>query len=165
MEETKVSFEVAKLLKEICWKLPTTCFYFEDGEFKEYYIQDTHGYYGDEYEVHLDSFYKNWNNNWKYSKDLQSCFGCKDEKYQTVYSAPTQSLAQKWLREKHSINVFVEPTLGETFGMYAVYATDNEQNDLGLKLGYESSYTAKTYEEALEEGLKQACLIVKMKEN
>jgi hypothetical protein len=74
--------------------------------------------------------------------------------------APTQSLLQKWFREEHSIFVFVEPTLGEDFGMFAVYATDKEQNDLGLNLGYESSYQAKTYEEALEKGLQETLKLI-----
>jgi hypothetical protein len=77
-----------------------------------------------------------------------------------AYYAPTQSLLQKWLREEYNIFVFVEPTLGEDLGMFAVYATDKEQNDLKLNLGYESSYQAKTYEEALEKGLYQALLLI-----
>lgn len=35
MTEQHVSFEVAKLLKELGWELPTNCLYFEDGEFKK----------------------------------------------------------------------------------------------------------------------------------
>jgi len=43
-----------------------------------------------------------------------------------IYEACTQSLLQKWLREKHGIFIFVEPTLGDGDKQeFAVYATNS----------------------------------------
>ena len=68
------------------------------------------------------------------------------------YQAPTQSLLQKWLREIHNVDITIFKT---QHSYYRVYATKNgvviwnpmqEQNN---KLKY------KTFEQALEEGLKE----------
>ena len=65
-------------------------------------------------------------------------------------SAPTQSLLQRWLREKHNIRVFVS----ESFHNSEKY--DAHIYDSGLNFS-----THKTYEEALENGLYKGLLLIK----
>ena len=74
-------------------------------------------------------------------------------------SAPTQSLAQKWLREKHNIHVEIYKipvtNEGNMYGCYVCRWIDRVQSNSV----YESYF--KTYEEALEEGLKQGLMLIK----
>jgi len=67
----------------------------------------------------------------------------------TEYAAPTQSLLQKWLREKHNIDIYtyVERSLG---GKYYKGHCHNEVN------WWSTDVTRSTYEELLEELLKMA---------
>ncbi len=76
--------------------------------------------------------------------------------YEEGYSVPTQSSLQKWLREVHklSVEVFSDEThwevIVEKLPSYSAY--DSE---------YSSDDKFNTYEEALEEGLKQALKLIK----
>lgn len=74
--------------------------------------------------------------------------------------APTQSLLQKWLREKYKIDIYIFPCYSES-----VYSNDREL------LGYFPCIQSKsidkcdcktvdTYEEALEDGLQQALKLI-----
>lgn len=116
MEETKVSLEVAKLLKEIGFNIFTGKAWIEKERqelfFTPAYIGVTNG---------ID------------------------------YHAPTQALAQKWFREVHNIEIF---THLRTLGVGYVVKVRNMENTKTL-----FQDVKPTYEEALEEGLKQACLI------
>ena len=73
--------------------------------------------------------------------------------------APTQSLAQKWLREKHNIHVEIYKipvtNEGNMYGCYVCRWIDRIQSNSI----YESYF--KTYEEALEEGLRQGLKLLK----
>ena len=80
----------------------------------------------------------NWNNG-------QGSYPTKAE--EVCCSAPTQSLLQKWLREVHNINVYCVPTEIDETKWYNNIASSYKV------------YTG-TYEEALEEGLYQALLLV-----
>lgn len=65
-----------------------------------------------------------------------------NEQFNTYYSAPTQSILQKWLRETFSIHISVE-CRGRYFGDVWI-----------VSKGSEHFTNYKTYESALEEGLK-----------
>lgn len=70
--------------------------------------------------------------------------------------APTQSLLQKWLREKHNINIMVYPELYNgkiTYYHYDIYT------DLSITYS-ENLFDFKTYEEALEFGLQEALKLI-----
>jgi len=67
--------------------------------------------------------------------------------------APTQSLLQKWLREKHNIIIFLGPTT--TVGKYAVEVDTIEEHYHSETLIYD------TYELALEKGLKEGLKLIK----
>jgi hypothetical protein len=108
IKPTYVTFEQAKWLKEKGFDVPMSHYYFEDGEFKEHFLQETHGYYGDEYEVHLSEFNENWNDKWLTKKSGDRCFGCsKDRGYFETFSAPEQWRVVEWLRVKHGIWVSI----------------------------------------------------------
>ena len=65
-------------------------------------------------------------------------------------SAPTQSLLQRWLREKHNINLFIGKQLSATW----VWTIWGEKASGHLDVYY-------TYEGALEEGLQEALKLIK----
>lgn len=73
-----------------------------------------------------------------------------------LFKAPTQSLAQKWLREKHNIQVYANSATLKN-GKYADYVAF--VNGLAINDPRDEEY--QTCEEALEEGLKQGLLLIK----
>ena len=66
-------------------------------------------------------------------------------------SAPTQSLLQKWLREKHNIHLIAYKNINIDGYDWCYITTDGITNI--------NSY--KTYEEALEAGLQEALKLIK----
>ena len=79
MEDTRITFETAKLAKEKGFKIPTTVMY--KGNEKSY----------------------GHNNEWGIDeKRLDGKFPYTNQQW---YSIPTQSFLQKWLREEHGIHI------------------------------------------------------------
>ena len=156
MKEQLISFETAKLAKDKGFNILQHSYYFEDGEFKENSLKGTNGYYGEEYEFNLSEFNENWNDKWLTKKTGDRCFGCSKQKgYLETFSAPTQSLLQKWLREVHNIEIYVhkfKPNGAYPKGYYCVSRPlihySNEVKDWIFT-------NFKTYEEALEVGLQE----------
>ena len=156
MEEQLISFKTAKLAKEKDFNILQHSYYFEDGEFKENSLKGTNGYYGEEYEFNLSEFNENWNDKWLTKKTGDRCFGCSKQKgYLETFSAPTQSLLQKWLREVHNIEIYVhkfKPNGAYPKGYYCVSRPlihySNEMKDWIFT-------NFKTYEEASEIGLQE----------
>ena len=72
---------------------------------------------------------------------------------QTNYLAPTQNLLQKWIREVHNIHITIFSQSQESW-MYRITKKGQKLED---GLYGEDFYT---YEEALEEGLYQALLLI-----
>lgn len=75
------------------------------------------------------------------------------------FSAPTQSLLQKWLREIHNLFVYVIPRFdsfdhAQYFCHYEIYRLGDTKS---IDLEGDGSYT---YEEALEKGLQEALKII-----
>lgn len=72
-------------------------------------------------------------------------------------SAPTQSLLQKWLREVHNIQVTVTYWGKEVRKLcnHSCYECIIHKDDISV-----TSYYSNSYEEALEEGLKQALQLI-----
>ena len=79
-----------------------------------------------------------------------------------VVPRPTQSLLQKWLREKHILYVIILPVM-EGF----VYAILNKEAILTIEEGddivmdYAEALDYSVYEEALEIGLLEALKLIK----
>jgi hypothetical protein len=85
-----------------------------------------------------------------------------------IIIAPTQSLLQRWLREKHKIIVSIIPTGGPHDTPFYPW-NDIEQNEIFFafithdiigKAGMSDGYF-NTYEEALEQGLLEALKLIK----
>jgi len=82
-----------------------------------------------------------------------------------IYNAPTQSLLQKWLREKHNIDVVILPERYKDGINYLVQAqkwdlTTNEKSNPNfvVKASYwfNDNNEYPSFEEALEKGLQEA---------
>ena len=90
------------------------------------------------------------NNNIPINFDNGCCYDILSEHY-TI--CPTQSLLQKWLREKH--NIIVIPNYGDLSNKFSydiVYKDDYRNGD----------FLYKTYEEALEIGLIEGLKEIKL---
>ena len=73
------------------------------------------------------------------------------------YCIPTQSLLQKWLREKHDIHIIVK-VFGNSKSNLRTYATDIFL--IGNKLITGRRKVENTYEEALETALFEALKLI-----
>ncbi len=130
MEDTRVTFETAKLAKEKGFFQETNRleipYYNYKGEFK-----------GDVSDWRIRKYIRGEN-----TSDIE------------FVSAPTQSLLAKWLREEHNIIVLVdyEGIDGYYYKFYS-YKEGNKNYDASDK-------NYNTYEEALEIGLYQALLLI-----
>ena len=88
---------------------------------------------------------------------------------ESASSAPTQSLLQKWLREKHNIQIVIHPTFSEPMKYitfvnreYVKNPELKEMGDIGRNSGVMLDHViSETYEQALEGGLKEALKLIK----
>jgi len=150
-KEPIVSYDLAKLAKEKgfdwecykCYDYALTSKYDEQDGYS-----GSFGWKKGELNLRGDYFVNNYNNIDYSNKNWYMC------------AAPTQSLLQKWLRDVHDINIFMnfKPNIKKwDFIPYSMNINGKEyvkQNNEYLKLHRERRYD--TYEEALEEGLKEA---------
>ena len=77
-----------------------------------------------------------------------------------VYSAPTQSLLQRWLREIHNIHIITKPYI-ESLGKKEItgyYIPTICTSSLDEYTEFYDNYS--TYEEALEMGLQEALKLI-----
>lgn len=72
--------------------------------------------------------------------------------------APTQTALSRWLREKHNIYTEIYPT---RYGFMWKLDSITDEFILGCKEGPSENDRWDTYEECLEDALKEACKIVK----
>lgn len=84
----------------------------------------------------------------------------RDEVYEPdfICTAPTQSLLQRWLREEHNIHFWVYPKKVKKGQVCFDFIFIDAENP------FVPTHFYKTYEEALEEGLKEALIIIKENE-
>jgi hypothetical protein len=136
MKEELISLETAKLAKEKGFDLETLDFFHSNDKVVNPFPIN-------ELDIMLknnrrDAYYplKNWNFKNNYN-DVKN------------FSRPTQSLLQKWLREKHKILLSVDYNSRNEKWFYHIHEQDSD----------ECFY--KTYEEALEVGLKVGLEIIK----
>jgi len=139
MTEQLISFETAKLAKEKGFDNGSDTFYAKNTVFKSwdlYVIDDIGGRH-----------YNSKNN--------------------SQYEAPTQSLLQKWLRDEHKLHILIHPDKmteynnGELFFNCSVKLNARDY-EYALILRHKSKIAEyNTYEEALEEGLKQSLKLIK----
>jgi hypothetical protein len=74
------------------------------------------------------------------------------------YSAPTQALLQKWLRDGHEIRLYVEDNYDRMLGYLRGWSPL-----VNGTVYYKDNDCFPTYEEALEAGLFEALTIIKNK--
>jgi hypothetical protein len=139
MKEELISFETAKLAKEKGFK------------------EEVYAYYNDC--NNLDFAGSEWGEISSFEKDFLFDYNSykKDPPYDYIFhSAPSQSLLQKWLREKH--NIIVEANYNSSFNYFEdkifcpqFYPAPTE---------YQKE-THSSYETALEFGLKEALKLIK----
>lgn len=81
-----------------------------------------------------------------------------------LYSAPTQTLLQKWLRDTYNIHVTPDETftyaLITNIGYYPRVFKPNPQSETPFEILYFADSFCGYYEEALEEGLYNALLLL-----
>ena len=94
---------------------------------------------------------------------MQSVFRTNKNLPKLCYSRPTQSVAQKWLREIRGVYVYVEPVIGKrwtlSFCDFNVPTEESDwmENEINKGNGYK---VYVTYEEALETGLQEALKLI-----
>lgn len=133
IEEQFVSFDTARMLKEAGFDVPC----------RGVYVTDRAGYYE----------FREYDN--KQTKD-DLCWNTEDG-FQYEYLAPTQALAEKWLREVYNIAIYslYDDDMEQWF--YVVDAfTKNPVIDV-----FQSGSEYDSYEEALESGLQEAIKLIK----
>ena len=136
MEDEIVSFETAMLLKEKGFNEPCSYYYENNDLYKLGY------YHGDG-----TGFVRN-------NSPIDGRFLC--EKMQCT--APTQSLAQKWLRETRNITFNANPHSNDGKIIYVVtikVISSNKYIDFNVMMDTSNKATMfDTYEDAIEAGLK-----------
>ena len=135
MKEELIQFKTAKLAKEKGFNIPTFNVYNVNGKLFEFEVP-VNGSFKDSLLEDHEIVYDDWNNNNK-----ESC------------STPTQSLLQRWLREKHNIHIWIT-----RFLISETEYTFNIENYEGLRQDH-TEY--KSYEQALEVGLYEALQLIK----
>jgi len=144
MKDQLITFETAKLAKELGFdEFTNTSFilYLKDGD-GEY--RDTQ-YRKDDVEA---SSFINGRNSHHFKSE-----------YYEIYSRPTQSLLQKWIREKHNLHIHFNTTTDNKW--YCTLVMTN--NDAGFMGGgcLKKKTEHDSYEQALEEALFEALKLVK----
>lgn len=134
IEESFVSFDTAKMLKEAGFDVPC----------RGVYVTDRTGYYE----------FREYDNK-QTTDDL--CWDT-DDGFQYEYLAPTQALAARWLREIHHYAVCVWFSKDHEKWFYAHGNMDNIMFDTDYCI---SEYIYDSYEEALEAGLQEAIKLIK----
>jgi hypothetical protein len=142
MEEKLISYKIAKLAKEKNFNQKVFFSY----ECKEKPILCCGGYYGK----------KDINEHGYIIARKYVLHNYNSRKNSNAYSAPTQTLLQKWLREKHDIDVFVLPVryTGYLEIGYYTYSIKGEQ-----PVGKEK-YKFDTWEDALEIALEKGLKLI-----
>ena len=132
MQEELVSFKVAKLAKEKGFNLSSPGYYSCDNP--------SSGVKGNQLTLRD---WEKWTN-----------FGSEDLQEGTlIYSAPTQFILQKWLREVHNINITISIIVDPRYNGYYC------EIRLGRKY-ISSHYCSKTYEDSLEFALEEALKLI-----
>ncbi len=141
MKDELITFETAKLTKEKGFE--ELCFYFYNSIGKLIEPYEENGSSTDtDFRVDLTDLLEN--NNYKHLNN---------------YSAPTQSLLQRWLREVHNINVEIlvikSIDLNVKYVGLVSFIEDNVWKRISLNKEFD------TFEEITEEGLKEGLKLIK----
>ena len=133
IEESCVSFDTAKLLKEVGFDIPC----------RGIYVTDRTGYYE----------FREYDNK-QTTDDL--CWDSEDG-FQYEYLAPTQALADKWLREVYNVAIYslYDDDMEQWFYVVDAFTKNPVIN------GFQSGSEYDDYESAFEGGLQEAIKLIK----
>ena len=133
IEESFVSFETAKLLKEAGFDVPC----------RGVYVTDRTGYYE----------FREYDNK-QTTDDL--CWDTEDG-FQYEYLAPTQALAARWLREVYNVAIYslYDDDMEQWFYVVDAFTKNPVIN------GFQSGSEYDDYESAFEDGLREAIKLIK----
>ena len=133
IEEQFVSFDTAKLLKEVGFNIPC----------RGVYVTDRTGYYE----------FREYDNK-QTTDDL--CWDTEDG-FQYEYLAPTQALADKWLREVHNVAIYslYDDDMEQWFYVVDAFTKNPVTTNFQSGSGYDD------YESAFEGGLREAIKLIK----
>ena len=157
MKEQLIKLETAKLAKERGFEFilednngDWNRDYYEPNNMRYHYYRNSKKYYP------LSDYYIDTNQNFQQYGDNEH----------PHINAPTQSLLQKWLREKHLFHIQVytmERWLSNGNSMEIYFEVNLKKIFVvgGLENIKSNMMTFETYEEALEEGLQQALKLIK----
>lgn len=152
-----ISWETAKLAKEKGFNIPVSRYYRDEKLIVNF---EDSGCNEESYYFDADSLNENWNDGRVVNKDNNSCWGCTKPSYMNVYSASTQALLQRWLREVHNlhIQICIGTTIDKPTKCWVYYI----QNDKGRTIQWNtnSDEVFNSYEEALEQGLINALNLI-----
>ena len=144
LRDEKISFETAKLAKEkgfVNGTRSSYCHYLGS------YVYDGDPDHNESYkkdDVRLDHDFYTANHEHDMSNE-----------HYAIYEAPTQSLLQRWLREVHDIDFWY----GQLSNPNRYHVEDIVKISNNTILGG-VNFGSPTYEEALEEGLKEALKLI-----
>ena len=144
MEEQLISFETAKLAKEKGFEELVNNCYYEEKLFGTYAMMDENDL------AFIDVMDGN---------ELENHNNLNFINYKCRFSAPTQSLLQKWLREKHKIQMLIQHYTHIKYGeLYAGFVYN--PNIIYCSSSSPVIRKALTYEEALEVCLQKALKLI-----
>lgn len=146
MDEQIIKFETAKLANEKGLELYSDLWYIET----EAHIIVSH-HNGDEYEYEFEPAHLS-----------NECYHGKYDK--KLYRAYSQTMVQKWLREKHKIEIYLEPyVVGKyTFNIFKMLNIIKIKYVGGRNVEDKNSRSKifSSYEDALEAGLQEALKLI-----
>lgn len=150
MKEQLISFKTAKLAKE-----------------KGFNLKSKKGYYT--YQKDIETALTEYKNPIDIDKSQECTFAnaCKpfansDLPKDFLCTAPTQSLLQKWLRERHNLHIYIDTTssFGDMQSHVSKYKALVKVPFKPFKWTTGKYYLGDTYEEALEKGLQEALKLI-----
>ena len=133
IEEQFVSFDTARMLKDAGFDVPC----------RGVYVTDRTGYYE----------FREYDNK-QTADDL--CWNTEDG-FQYEYLAPTQALADKWLREMYNVAIYslYDDDMEQWFYVVDAFTKNPVIN------GFQSGSEYDDYESAFEDGLREAIKLIK----
>ena len=145
MEEQLITFKTAKLAKEKGFDIPVINYYTSINKYnRKNNLSYSEGYQTERLQ------YSNWN-------DGQGSYPTMSEEVEC--SAPTQSLLQKWLRDKHKIHAFAHPLEN----LNSFLAIVDAETPSSFERLYISDNEYNKFENALERSLKEGLKLLKDK--
>jgi hypothetical protein len=158
MVEELITFETAKLAKEKGFCIELYDFYYQSKSNAKPYITQ-----GIEYQSDKNCKW-DWNLNGGESGMLTKIIPYPNDESGIYYSAPTQSLLQKWLREVHNIHVSIVEGFQDGKIYYEAWV-NIFKNKKFEEQHFDLEMYSDKYEETLEIGIQEALKLIEIVNN